>query len=115
MKLKPEGLGEILVKMTCKSGKVSLEIVTDNALTQKLLQDQSGELKTALGAKNYEVLHMDVVSPQYRPAYKYGFTLFKENGHNNAEQFKNNRNDFKEALNLDNSDGNYTRLSLTEN
>lgn len=55
MKLYPEGLGEISVTVSCQENKLSLEIITDNPLTQHLIQGQADELKAALLSKNYEI------------------------------------------------------------
>jgi len=60
MKLYPEGLGEISVTVNCQDNKLSLEIMTDNPLTQKLLQGQAEELKAALLTKNYEIPSLSI-------------------------------------------------------
>lgn len=48
MKLKPESLGEIVVKMQEKDGKLSLSILTASTQTAKLLNESSETLKAAL-------------------------------------------------------------------
>lgn len=60
MKLHPEGLGQVDVTLTCEKGKVSLEILASVYSTKQLLEGQAGELKAALGAKNFDLTHMDV-------------------------------------------------------
>lgn len=60
MKLKPEGLGQVTVKLTCEDGKVSLQIEASSSATQKLLVSQLGELRKDLTASNYQVTSVDV-------------------------------------------------------
>lgn len=92
MILNPEGLGEIKIDMTCKDGKVSLEIVASNQTTRQLLQNQSHELKSALGSKNYEVLNLNVVTQTSTGQQaNNSFASFGGNGFNNNQQ-KNQHN-----------------------
>lgn len=62
MKLFPEGLGEVQVTLSLREDKVMLEIVTETAATQKLLENQSAELKAALLNKNYDVSAVNISS-----------------------------------------------------
>ena len=56
MKLKPEGLGEITVKMTMQeSGKIALHIQTSSAVVKQLLNDELVQLKEALRPYQTEV------------------------------------------------------------
>ncbi len=52
MKVKPEGLGELTVKMDYQEGKMSLEITASNPETHKILTGQVNELKIALQETN---------------------------------------------------------------
>lgn len=87
MKLYPEGLGEIAVTVNCQDNKLSLEIVADNPLTQKLLQGQAEELKAALMTKNYEVPSL-CVSAKSETAFAFTatedapFSFFERNAGN---------------------------------
>ncbi len=60
LKLFPEGLGEVTVRLLCHGDRVSVEIIAATAGTQKLLEGQSAELRTALEAKSYEVTGLAV-------------------------------------------------------
>lgn len=60
MKLYPAGLGEVSVHLTWREGKLSVDIVAAAAGTQRLLENQSPDLRTALEAKSYEVANLDV-------------------------------------------------------
>ena len=60
MKLFPEGLGEVHITLSSRDDQVTLEIVTDNPHTQKLLESQSNDLKEALLTKNYQVADLSV-------------------------------------------------------
>lgn len=55
IRLKPEGLGEILVHLTSTGGKVSLSIGVSNLDTQKLLSSEMMHLKETLQPLNAEV------------------------------------------------------------
>ncbi|WP_294148231.1 flagellar hook-length control protein FliK [uncultured Clostridium sp.] len=55
IRLKPEGLGEILVHMTSSGGKVALSIGVSNMDTQKLLSSEMMHLKESLQPLNAEV------------------------------------------------------------
>ena len=55
IRLKPEGLGEILVHMTSSGGKVALSIGVSNMDTQKLLSSEMMHLRESLQPLNAEV------------------------------------------------------------
>lgn len=55
IRLKPEGLGEILVHMTSSGGKVALSIGVSNLDTQKLLSSEMMHLRESLQPLNAEV------------------------------------------------------------
>lgn len=55
IRLKPEGLGEILVHMTSTGGKVALSIGVSNLDTQKLLSSEMMHLRESLQPLNAEV------------------------------------------------------------
>lgn len=55
IRLKPEGLGEILVHMTSSGGKVALSIGVSNMDTQKLLASEMMHLRESLQPLNAEV------------------------------------------------------------
>lgn len=55
IKLKPEGLGELQVKMTMDDGKVVLELDTSLASTRDLILSQINELKSALANSSIQV------------------------------------------------------------
>lgn len=81
IRLKPEGLGEILVHMTSTGGKVSLSIGVSNLDTQKLLSSEMMHLKETLQplhAEVQEIYHnsqggMDMMS------YEQGFFRNQQN------------------------------------
>lgn len=62
LKLRPEGLGEIVVKLVEKQGKMSLSIITSTQQAQTALSSQIGALREAL--QPYEVQVTQVVSQQ---------------------------------------------------
>ncbi|HHV50849.1 MAG TPA: hypothetical protein GXX54_03995 [Clostridiales bacterium] len=60
IKLKPEGLGELQVKMTMDDGKVILELNTSLASTRDLISSQINELKSALASNSIHVTDFTV-------------------------------------------------------
>lgn len=58
IKLSPEGLGEITVKMTEAGGKVSLSIITGNQQTQNALASEISSLREALRPLGAEVTQL---------------------------------------------------------
>lgn len=55
MKLAPESLGELSVKMVFENGKLALSIITENRQTSKLIQNQLAELQETLKASGVKI------------------------------------------------------------
>jgi hypothetical protein len=100
MKLYPEGLGEIQVTLICKDDTVSLDILTNNAITQKILESQSGELRDALLTKNYEVptLNISTQSESFQGS-NHGFSFFEGNT-GSSSKWQNERQPAFEGIDL---------------
>lgn len=60
IKLKPEGLGEITVKLLSENSKISLSIITQDEKVQRILSSEISSLREALRPLNAEV--KDIVS-----------------------------------------------------
>lgn len=75
IRLKPEGLGEILVHLTSTGGKVSLSIGVSNLDTQKLLSSEMMHLKETLQPLNAEVqeIYHNSQSGMDMMSYEQGF------------------------------------------
>lgn len=56
--LKPEGLGEVAMKVSVHEGKVNVQMITESDEAKKLIERQLGELKTSLTGQN---LHVDMI------------------------------------------------------
>ena len=81
MKLFPEGLGEVHITLSSRDDQVTLEIVTDNPHTQKLLESQSNDLKEALLTKNYQVADLSVSSrSESQSLANHSFSFTDRNG-----------------------------------
>ena len=65
IKLKPEGLGEITVRMLEVAGKITLSITTANAQTQKLLNAELTALRDAVRPYNVEVQQVESQNTQH--------------------------------------------------
>lgn len=55
MKLKPETLGELTVKMVMNDGKITMNIITGNQQTAKLIESQIPELRASLKDSNIQM------------------------------------------------------------
>lgn len=66
VKLKPDGMGEITVKLMEKDNKISLSITTASAQTAKLLSNEVEALKLTLRPLNAEVREIVVTQPQQK-------------------------------------------------
>lgn len=55
MKLKPEGLGEVKLKVMVENGRVNVEMIADNPETKRMLESQSLDLKKSLEAQMIQV------------------------------------------------------------
>ena len=66
MKLKPEGLGEVKLKVMVENGRVNVEMIADNPETKRILESQSFDLKKSLEGQMIQVdgLKIDVRDQQ---------------------------------------------------
>ena len=58
MQLKPEGVGEVTLKVAVKDGQVAIQMMTENDSAKKLLESNLDDLKTSLAQHK---LHVDAV------------------------------------------------------
>lgn len=56
--LKPEGLGEVAMKVSVHEGKVNVQMITESDEAKRLIERQLGELKASLTGQN---LHVDAI------------------------------------------------------
>lgn len=77
IKLKPEGLGDVTVKMVEQSGKISMSIITSNQQTQHVLNSQISSLQEALRPLNAEVTQ--VVTETTANMFHQGFAEQQQN------------------------------------
>ncbi len=86
IKLHPEGLGQVTVKMTDVNGKISLDIITASQYAHNALNSEIESLKESLRQYNAEVNSLVTAN---------GFNFAQENGQNNQggnQQPNHNRN-----------------------
>ena len=79
MRLVPEALGEILVKVTYNRGNVNLNIVTDNKVAETQLITQVETLREALASHNYSLMGFDVGT---KNEFAAGYNQQRENANN---------------------------------
>ncbi|MGE4132923.1 MAG: flagellar hook-length control protein FliK [Bdellovibrionales bacterium] len=53
--LKPEGLGEVAMKVSVEHGKVNVQMITESDEAKKLIERQLGDLKAQLGHNNLQL------------------------------------------------------------
>lgn len=58
VKMSPEGMGEVHLKMMLENGKMSVEMHTQDKNVQKLIQDSLSDLKSSLAAHQISVEHV---------------------------------------------------------
>jgi len=83
MKLYPEGLGKIEIKMICEDGALSLTVTTHSSEAQRILSSQASELKNALSS-NYQVSQIRI-QPENKTEAP-GFPAFSSGGFSTAGQ-----------------------------
>jgi flagellar hook-length control protein FliK len=67
MKLKPEGLGELNLKVLVKGSEVSVEVLTASDEAKKILEKGLHELKSSLSAQKLSVEHIRIDTAQSIP------------------------------------------------
>lgn len=78
MQLKPEGLGELTVKLSEVAGKMTLSITASNAQTQRLLEAQLPSLREVM--KPYEVEVGSIVNGKEDAAARFGGSFGEQFG-----------------------------------
>lgn len=79
--LRPEGLGDVIVKMVSQDGKVTVNIGASNSETQKLINSQMTSLKEML-----EPLHAEVGEVYHSSQESMSFTSYNQNMSENQRQ-----------------------------
>lgn len=74
MKLQPEGLGEITVKLVSEAGKLTVNIVATSQKTEQLLNSQLSSLRSSLDQTHSDIKEVNV----YKQADSMGFANGKE-------------------------------------
>lgn len=74
MKLQPEGLGEITVKLVSEAGKLTVNIVATSQKTEQLLNSQLSSLRSSLDQTHSDIKEINV----YKQADSMGFTNGKD-------------------------------------
>ena|GEM_PF-2828323 len=85
LRLKPEALGEVFLRIAYKDGNVGLNIIAANAAAERAILSQMGELREILSAQEINLTGFDINS-------------FSQN-----EQRQNNRNNNGRASDLNNN------------
>ena len=62
MELTPHNLGQLHLKVVVKNGQIRVDIVTENAEAQKLLQEELGAMRSSLEDQNLNIDHIKVAT-----------------------------------------------------
>jgi len=100
MKLQPEGLGQLSLKMAYQDGRLTLHILADTPQAQSILSQQMGELKSILESQHVMVDRMQVsLEKQEQPLWSNGgFHHFQEQGRQKGQNLNHRR--FQPATNI---------------
>jgi flagellar hook-length control protein FliK len=100
VKLRPDGLGEISMRVQVENGKVSVHMVTESDEAKKLMERSLGDLKAGLAQNN---LHVDAIKidtatnlgkqldQQYHEAQR-------QAAHQNLEQFRQDQQGWRRSF-----------------
>lgn len=89
MQLKPEGLGELTVKLAEVAGKMTLSITASNAQTQRLLEAQLPSLREVM--KPYEVEVSSIVNGKEDAAARFGGSFGEQFGNHQHQAMDQGR------------------------
>lgn len=89
LRLNPEGLGEIQVTLTLMDNKVTVDIAAESKLTQALLENRAGDLKTALIGKNFEVSLINISGKPEPQSLGNNLFFFMGGGSSGNQSWKN--------------------------
>lgn len=83
IKLKPEGLGEVVVKLVNNGGNIEVNLITNNLQTKNYLSEQIGNLRDSLQSLDTQIKEV---------VYDNQSSYFSENNFSNEHGFENQRN-----------------------
>lgn len=85
IRLKPEGIGEVIVKLSTNREKIELNIFTSSIQTAKLIEGEVAALQNALRPLQAEIQQISVMPEEYELAYA------AQNAMTGREQHSQNR------------------------
>ena len=86
LKLVPEALGEVLVKVTYNRGNINLNIVTENKAAEVQLLNQVENLKESLASHNFNLTEFDIGT---KNEFEANYNQQRENANNNRNSQNN--------------------------
>lgn len=92
MKLNPESLGEVDIKIEFEEGKIKVEIITQNDETKKLVESSSSELTKILGKLDEKNVTVTVNSYNKTAESNNSGEGHQGKGHQNQQQQNNEQN-----------------------
>lgn len=93
IRLKPEGIGEIVVKMSEDKSHISLKILTASTQTAKLISNEVTALQNALRPLHAEVQQISVVPENQLSEYTTQTGMTNQDNHFAGQQFANQNHD----------------------
>lgn len=89
MHLQPEELGQVLVQLKVVNGEISVQVLTESAKTQALIQDNLSQLKTAFNDQGLNTNYLEVALGSDASAFS--------NSHQQAGQWANQNRAAKQS------------------
>ena len=114
VRLEPEGIGEIVVKLSEDKNRISLSILTTSTQTARLINNEVAALQSALRPLQAQVEEVTVMSSEQAAQYSaqnqmtdqgrqfYGQPQQQQQGHSHS--FAQQNNDFDQAVQLEAAD-----------
>lgn len=112
MKLFPEELGEIFVKVAYNKGNVSLNVITENKNAEREILNQAANLRESLKSHEFDLSEFDVSS---RNGFNYSRNNYNNHdNHNSRNNYNSNQNGYANISRTDLSGDSTVNNSLKD-
>jgi flagellar hook-length control protein FliK len=100
IQLKPEGLGNVHLKVNVADGDVNVQMVTETAEAKRLLEQGVGDLKSTLGQQklNLDMLKVDVGNDANTESEKFQFSQARDDARSFLGSFRHAQQEFRDGM-----------------
>lgn len=100
VKLNPEGLGEVAMKVNVEQGKVSVQMITESDEAKSLIERQLGDLKSQLSSNNLqlETIKVDTASNLGKQLEQQYQDAQRQMAHQTLEQFRQDQQGWRRSF-----------------